>query len=64
MPYTSWKSWATSEVLTSADMNAYVRDNGRWLSLRRFLGDHDVVTDYLQLSSASHGLLNTDRLGY
>lgn len=32
MPYTSWKSWTTSEVLTAADLNTYVRDNGRWLS--------------------------------
>ncbi len=34
------------------------------LSLRRFLGDYDDVADYLELDSASRGLLNTGRLGY
>jgi hypothetical protein len=32
MPLTSWKTWASGDTLTAADMNTYVRDNGRWLS--------------------------------
>lgn len=32
MSLTAWKTWASGDILTAADMNTYVRDNGRWLS--------------------------------
>lgn len=32
MALTAWKTWASGDTLTAADMNTYVRDNGRWLS--------------------------------
>lgn len=32
MGLTSWYSFSTNEVLTSAKMNEQLRDNGRWLS--------------------------------
>lgn len=32
MGLTAYKVWASGDILTAADMNAYVRDNGRWLA--------------------------------
>lgn len=32
MSITNWKTWASGDILTAADMNTYQRDNGRWLS--------------------------------
>lgn len=32
MGLTAWKTWASGDTLTAADMNTYVRDNGRWMS--------------------------------
>lgn len=32
MGITAWKTWASGDILTAADMNTYVRDNGRWMS--------------------------------
>lgn len=35
MPWTAPKTWTTNEILTSPDMNTYVRDNTRWLGTDR-----------------------------
>ncbi len=32
MTWSTPKTWASADVLTAADMNAYVRDNERWLA--------------------------------
>lgn len=45
MSLTAWKTWASGDVLTAADMNTYLRDNGRWLS-RNATGGAPLVRVY------------------
>lgn len=52
MAWTTPKTWSVSDVLTAADMNAYVRDNSKWLGTDK---PHARVRNTANISHTSSG---------
>lgn len=52
MPFTTPKTWAVGDVLTAADLNAYVRDNIKWLGTDK---PHCRVRNSANISHTSSG---------
>lgn len=52
MPWTTPKTWSVGDVLTAADLNAYVRDNVKWLGTDK---PHCRVRNSTNISHTSSG---------
>ncbi len=52
MAWTAPKTWSVGDVLTAADLNAYVRDNGKWLGTDK---PHCRVRNSANISHTSSG---------
>lgn len=52
MPWTTPKTWSVGDVLTAADLNAYVRDNTKWLGTDK---PHCRVRNSANISHTSTG---------